>query len=323
MIFILVVSSFINASQSYDPKERPTDEPTQATIRIYILDVESINNINQNFSGDFIVRLEWKDERLIGGKSTYPLNQVWHPTVHIFNARDINLQLPEAVTVLPDGTVRYIQRYYGTFASALDFKKFPFDYQLLSLNFVSLLYSENEIEFVFDVGGRADRFSLSGWDVSSGEVSIEPMPIDFDKGAETRMTRASFNYTMTATRHISFYWYKVVAPMAIIVLLSWAVFFIDPSQVAAQVGVSATSILTLIAFLLRLENFIPPISYLTQLDYFVFTTLFLVFMAYMEALVSTRFALRGKKELALKLDYMSRLIFPSVFILIIIFFWVV
>jgi hypothetical protein len=130
-------------------------------------------------------------------------------------------------------------------------------------------------------------------------------------------------YTMVASRHISYYWYKVVAPMAIIIFLSWAVFYIDPIQVGAQIGVSATSILTLIAFLLRLENILPPISYLTTMDYFVFAALLIVFLAYTEAVISTSLALKGRQETAAKLDFWSRFIYPVFFLLIIFYFWVI
>lgn len=321
-IFILFISYNLNASSDYNAKERPTTEPTKVEIRLYVGDIESINNIGQKFSTDFFLRLEWKDERLLGKKRSYLLSEVWNPYLQIFNSRDVELRLPEVVSVSDDGVVQYVQRFYGTFASTLHFQKFPFDTQTLKLKFLSLAYSDKEIEFVLDTHGKAESYSLSGWTLEPGEIKIESTTVTFDKGNTEKVNKAGFTYSINATRHISFYWYKVVAPMAIIVLLSWAVFYIDPSQVGAQVGVSATSILTLIAFLLRLENLIPPISYLTQLDYFIFTTLFLVFLAYLEALLSTSFALSGRKEFALKMDFWSRFIFPAMFGIIIMLFWI-
>lgn len=321
-LFLLVIFNFGLCANEYDPKERPTEEPTKVSFRLFIGDVESIDNIGQKFTCDFFLRLDWTDKRLIGKEGIYTTSEIWNPYMQLFNSRNIDVKLPEVIRVSKEGNAIYFQRFHGTFASMLNFVDFPFDSQNLELKFLSLVYDESEIEFILDTHGKAENFSLSGWTLSNAKVEIEPTIIRFDKGNAQEVNRAGFTFSVEAERHISFYWYKVVAPMAIIVLLSWAVFFIDPSQVGAQVGVSATSILTLIAFLLRLENLIPPISYLTQLDYFIFITLFLVFLAYLEALISTSFALNGKKELALKMDLWSRFLFPAIFILIIILFWI-
>ena len=129
------------------------------------------------------------------------------------------------------------------------------------------------------------------------------------------------DYEFKASRYIHFYWWKVLAPLMVILFLSWAVFWIDPSQVGAQIGVSGTSILTLIAFLYKLDNVLPPVSYLTHMDHFIFTALVLVFIAYIEALVSITLAHKDKKELALKLDYSFRIAYPILFLIVIYFFW--
>jgi len=323
LVLVIMFYSTLFALQDYDSSKRPSTEKTKVSIRYFIADLSNISNIEQSFTADFMLRLEWKDKRLINREGTYSLNEIWNPYIQVFNSKDIDNQLPEVVKVGKDGTVVYMQRFYGKFTNPLDFKKFPFDQQTLSIVFVSLLFSENEIDLNLDRGGEAEKLSISGWSIGASQVSFSPYKIEFDKGNQTKSSRASFICSMQGRREISYYWYKVLAPLCVIVLLSWAVFYIDPSQVGPQVGVSATSILTLIAFLLRLENIIPPISYLTRLDYFVFITLFLVFMAYLEAMISTSFALGGKKDLALKMDRLSRFIFPGLFITALILFWVI
>ena len=74
---------------------------------------------------------------------------------------------------------------------------------------------------------------------------------------------------------------------------------------------------------MRLENILPPISYLTTMDYFVFSALLLVFLAYTEAVISTSFALNDKKDFALKLDTWSRYLFPLFFFIIVIVYWII
>jgi hypothetical protein len=58
------------------------------------------------------------------------------------------------------------------------------------------------------------------------------------------------------------------------------------------------------------------------MDNFIFTALILVFGAYIEALISTTYALKGKKEFAIKLDLIFRIGYPILFLILLIIFWV-
>ena len=129
---------------------------------------------------------------------------------------------------------------------------------------------------------------------------------------------------MNAKRHLSFYHWKVLVPLSFIVFLSWAVFLIHPSLIAPQIGVAATSILTTIAFLLSLDRLIPQVPYLTRMDKFVYACLGLVFLAFVEALVTSQISMDPtRKELVLKLDLWSRALFPLTYVVIVILAWVV
>ena len=130
-----------------------------------------------------------------------------------------------------------------------------------------------------------------------------------------------FDYVFEAQRTRSYYVWKVVGPLVIIVLMSWAVFWVDPKHVGPQLGMSATSILTLVAFLLSLGSILPPISYLTRLDHFVYASLSLQFLAFAEALTSTHLAANDNHALALRLDGAARFLFPAGFLAINLWFW--
>ena len=297
--------------------------PTRVHIALYILNIEKIDNIEQNFTIDFALRLKWKIPNIGSSREIIPLTELWHPNIQIYNQRDLDKLLPESVKILPGDTVRYTQRYRGELSSFLDFHSFPFDKQKLTLTLLSFGYTPEEVNLVFESVGSADKYSISGWEVKLGQAEVSTLNAEFIQGSNQTVVLPRFEYYLEAERHINFYWWKIVAPLAIIVFLSWAVFWIDPTQIGPQLGLSATSILTLIAFLLRLEHLLPHVSYLTHMDYFIFSVLSLVFMAYLEALVGSTIALRGNKDFALKLDRWARGIFPTIFLLIIFYYWVV
>ena len=324
IIVILVSTYLLNAQPNEYPKSRPNEKegPTKVLVAFYIIDIEDIDNKKQSFTADVVIRLKWSDPRLSDVKRQVPLNAIWNPNIHIYNLRDSETRLPEIVTILNEGTVQYTQRYYAKLNCQLDFKDFPFDEQILPISLMSFGYTPNEVQLVYENAGSEKKFSISDWYIEPLGAKTSVMRANLFEDNSEEITRPKLDYNLKANRFIQYYWWKVLAPLLVILFLSWAVFWIDPSQVGAQIGVSGTSILTLIAFLLRLENFLPPVSYLTHMDYFIFTSLVLVFLAYLEALTSTTFALKGKKDFALKLDFTSRIVYPIIYFIVILYFWI-
>jgi hypothetical protein len=129
-------------------------------------------------------------------------------------------------------------------------------------------------------------------------------------------------FEFEAKRHVFYYVWKVIIPLMVIVMMSWAIFYIEPTQVAPQIGLAATSILTLIAFLFSLGKILPPIAYLTKIDFFVYGSLALVFLAFAEAMITINLAGNNKLHQAKQVDRMSRWVFPIVFILILVLVYI-
>ncbi len=324
LFVLLLLLGILNASADEFPNSRPNEnnEPTKVMVSLYVIDIEHIDNKNQSFTADVVVRLKWKDERLAGTKEPISLNSIWNPNIHIYNLRKLETHFPKVVTVSSDGWVQYTQRYYTTLSSPLDFTEFPFDQQKLPISLLAFGFTPDQVEMVFETAGGSEKFSISDWQIEAVGATVSNLRANMFNDGSEEIVRPKLDYVFSAHRYIQYYWWKVLAPLMLILFLSWAVFWIDPSQVAAQIGVSGTSILTLIAFLFRLENILPPVSYLTHIDHFIFTTLIMVFFSYMEALVSTTFALKGKKVFAQRLDMVFRIGYPIIFVVIIFIFWI-
>ena len=74
----------------------------------------------------------------------------------------------------------------------------------------------------------------------------------------------------TAQRYTTNYVLKIILPLFMIVAMSWIVFWINPEQAGTQIGVATTSMLTLIAYRFMVGGTMPPVPYLTRMDYFIF-----------------------------------------------------
>ncbi len=102
----------------------------------------------------------------------------------------------------------------------------------------------------------------------------------------------------------------------------WAVFWINPVNIEVQLGLSATTILILIAFMFSIDRLLPKISYLTRIDYFMFFSMLLVFFVFIEAVVTCTLVSQKKIAVAKRIDWYARFIFPLLYIAMTLYFWI-
>ncbi|MGB5880340.1 MAG: hypothetical protein WBH85_09960, partial [Thermoanaerobaculia bacterium] len=224
-------------------------------------------------------------------------------------------QFETPVRIEEGGVVRYAQRFQGELTTPLDLRDFPFDSQELRLELVAAGFSPEEVEFVTspEVGGRSENLTIADWSVGEkGDVVTEPFFLASQKRYLPRIL-----YRLTVNRNRGYFVIKVLIPLSLIICMSWAVFWINPRHLPAQIGVSTSAVLTLIAFQFSLGYLLPRVSYLTRADRFVMGSAVLVFLAFGEALLTSSLADRDQAELAHKIDARSRFIFPLAFIVVV------
>jgi cadmium resistance protein CadD (predicted permease) len=97
--------------------------------------------------------------------------------------------------------------------------------------------------------------------------------------------------------------------------MSWAVFWITPTDASPQISIAVTSMLTLIAYRFAIDNQLPRLPYTTHLDAFILMSTVLVFFSFIEVLVTTILENQKRNRLALTIDRSCRVIFPVIFLL--------
>ena len=299
--------------------DRPDPEsvPTKIYIGLYLLDLISIDDVNQSFTADLFAMVRWNDPRLALKDPSdsqmlrnFDFEEIWHPLTYIINQRRISKQLDDIFRVDPAGNVQYIQRYLGDFSSPLDFKEFPFDKQRLALQVVSFRYGPEEVEFVLDQQrtGRRGQLSLVGWSIGQGkaEVTTEYLQVQ-----DRNLARVDF--TLDVKRQRPFYIIKALIPLILIIFMAWSVFFIDPSVIGPQIGIPTSSVFALILFNHRISALLPRVSYLTRIDRFILFSIILVFITLGESVLTATLAQKEKKELVLKIDLWARYLYLLLF----------
>jgi len=330
VLSLLVISTMTVAAAGADElagtRPGPEDRPLTMNGRLFLLDVSKIDGADQSFTADVFMMLQWKDERLASetnGLRRMSLDSVWNPRIQIINQRRNWKTFPEEVDVSPDGTVIFRQRYYGIFASPLDLHDFPLDHHPFRLQVVIPGYSPEEIEFVpisegFGMG-RSPEMTIPDWSIGEFRNRTAPWAI-FPGGRQIAGLQGVFE----ARRHLGFYIGKAFVSVAIIVFMSWVVFWIGAEHVGPRLSVAVTSMLTLVAYRFLLGQKLPPVSYLTRLDYFLLGSTILVFVALIQVALTSTMNGKDRADRAQAVNRSSRWMFPGAFAALLVWsFWVV
>jgi gamma-aminobutyric acid receptor subunit beta len=328
---LLIVMQFGTAVGAQSPEstdlhrmsERPNSSgaATLVTLGIYLFDIDVVDDVNQRFSVDMFMAVAWHDPRLalpederIGQKRALPLDEIWTPRGLIVNDRGLRAQLPRIGDIDDLGNVVFRQRLSGDLAVVLELEEFPFDTQLLPIDFVSYLYSPDEVRLVVntDINADAGSFSAAGWKLRILEPEYGELSIPAAGVARSRMT-----YYIEAQRDSQYYLLTMFLPMSLIVFMSWTVFWLQPDIVPARIGISTASIFSLLALGFSIRLGLPAVSYMTRADLFVIGCTLLIFVALGVAVIGSRWANAGRMEQALRLNAIARWVYAGLFSIVV------
>lgn len=315
IVAIIALSLMTGWAEEETVYERPVPEgggPTEVFCTMGILDVDEISDADQNFTVNLFARVKWHDARLVHegpGNLKRSLSEIWHPSLIFLNRQMIRSSASTVAEVSPGGMVSFKKQFWGNFSQPMNLHDFPFDQQSFGVQLVAtgaevgkdvvLLGDPDVPSFV------TDSYSVADWKIIGNEVDTNPHVIpgvgEF----------ASYKLVFTAKRLSYHHVIKIVAPLLLIVFLSQLVFWLSPSDGGSQLGVAVTSFLTVIAYHVALSSKLPEIAYLTKMDVFVFWGTILVFLAMIEVVITTGLAQRGKERIAVRLDWICRLVFPG------------
>ena len=285
--------------------------PTEVSVGVRMVDLTEINDVAQTLTGDFVIVLVWKDTRLSHLEGCeIELDDIWAPDLVFVNSGQLFPSRPREAGIGPGGKVKYLQRYHGTLASYHNLRDFPFDRQNIVISLLPIDWSEKDVKLILDekVTGRQDILNISDWAIEDVNGAIERQYSDIYDHFQSR-----YDFHIIAQRITDYYIWKVILPLCLIVAMSWSVFWIDPTQFGTQIGLSATTMLTLIAFIFATTNMVPKIGYFTILDFFIVGSTILVFLALLQSLTTTYLVSKAHVELATRIDRICRFAFPLAF----------
>ena len=263
---------------------------------------------------DVYLIARWRDPRLAdasrGAASAecgVPSGRLWMPQLEPERLRGRQAFYPERFYIDGDGIITLVRRLWVKVSYPLDFHDFPFDRHLWTITVWPVTSRAEEMTFrtLNRAIGRSERMSIQGWRVGAPRVEASTGSREQRAG-----TFARADAMLELTRDWSYYAWKLGVPLTLIVLMAYGVYYIPPAAVPQQIGLGTTSMLTLIAYMLTLNNTLPRISYLTRADRMFVGSAILVFLGLMKGVVTLALAQGPRSNLIARIDWWGKWLYP-------------
>ena len=258
---------------------------SRCKVSVDLVEVSQIVDHDQKFELEFNVFYSWHDPRFAFdaaregvGSKLIPADDVWNPEPELCDELDVDVRGGKAVRALPDGTLCFSRHYRGTIGGSLDLHEFPLDRHTLEVDLEESVFEADQVVFV-PAGVQAiapDRAVPHGWKLNG--VSSE---VQTTSNARTGEHYSMLRMNLDVERDPHYYLWAIVLPLIPIVATAWSVFWMHPKEFSSQVTVGITAMLTIVAYRISVDSSLPPLSYMTRMDYFLLACQVFVFGAFL------------------------------------------
>jgi hypothetical protein len=302
------------------------DGPTLVGMAFFVTELREIDAVRDDYAFRGYVRSTWCDPRRAFDSAEVGANQRvsfgkaaereteghWFPSgfpVNRIGQMDVT---DRELSVNHDGTVQNNLNISLRVAADFDLRRFPFDRQRLELAVESFLWPEDDLVIVAEpmATGFANDFSIPEWHIERVGTRIE-------SSSALRSARPFSRIVLEidVVREWGFYVWKIMLPLVVIVALSWSIFWMSDERVAGRSRITATGVLTIVAYQFVVGEDLPRIAYLTLLDKVMILSFMLLAVTVVESLIVSRYQ-DDDMPRAVRIDRISRLLFPGTYLLL-------
>jgi hypothetical protein len=281
-----------------------------------LVEVSDIRDREQEFDVELYLYTTWKDPTLADPSAkeerSLPIAEHWQPNLEFMQNREVKNETDNMLAVSADGTAVSVQHVWATLSTPFDLRKFPFDEHVLPISIESFSYDVNKLKFVMekDPVTTGHLRVTDGWNVKQIRSRV-----DDHHYPEENTNYSRFTGELVVHRDSGYYLWKIVLPLVLIIAMSWAVFWMDPEELEARMGLAVTSMLAVVAFNFAIADTLPKISYVTRMDVFIVLGYVFIFGAFIENLMTHILNRKDRYDDAVKLDVQCQKILPALFAL--------
>jgi hypothetical protein len=246
--------------------ESITDTPESISISLYPEKISNIDESKNIFEINYYLLYEYK-VKFFGNRNcffsvkTLPEN-IFDPQLEIMKSES-NEFLSNFQIYLYEDTIQVERNVRSTLTNSFDFRKFPFDQQSFEVH-VMALYSNDRLSLEsqpIDTESFANVTS-EGWSIINAKnVKIEEI---WDGKNYDRLV-----FSLALQRESFSIFIRILLPILTIILLGWASCFLPSMEFPAIIQIQSSTLISLVAFNIIIEDKIPNLSYLTAVDFLI------------------------------------------------------
>lgn len=238
----------------------PGTAPQQATVGIYPTTIYELDIGTSTFKAAFYVWFLWKGD----------LDPT--PTMELVNSVEDEkiTKILDKPQIQKDGSRYQIYSVQGRFFQPFTLKNFPLDEQQLSIIIEDSTHPSKDLVYVADThdSGFSDRVSIPGWRIGAwtlkaGEHSYNTEFGDVGSGDSVYST---ISYSLSIKRPFSYFLWKLLLPLCIVLAANWAALLLHPSLVDVRTALPATALLTAVFLQQSYSSTLPQVGALVLVD---------------------------------------------------------
>jgi hypothetical protein len=308
--------------------EEAPSEPREIGVGVRVQQIKFVDQKAENFGIVGSLRLEWEDPELAfdAGETERDFkiyteaafrrytneNSLFYPSFVIQNQQERRFKQQAAFIVFSSGQAYYLEQF-STVLQAPDFNftQFPFDTQRFFVHVVST-YPAEFVKYVAleEISELGEKLGEEEWILKDHWTEVSTTE------GLTGLQSSRFSFGFKGHRHLEYYIVRILTPLLIFVIVSWATFFLE--EYRKRIDIAGANLLIFVAFNFAISGELPRLGYMTFLDFilvamFVITGLIIVFNVGLR-----RLRITDREELARRIDnYALKWIYPLAYAIVI------
>jgi hypothetical protein len=299
-------------------------QPIPVQIGLKLQQITQVDQKNEFFEAQVALRMEWTDTDLafnpdqcqcsfktFYGDSFRDYLQgqdlLW-PDFTIYNQQLNRWSQTKMVTLTPGGRAIYLERFTTRFqAPDFNFRKFPFDRQDFFIRVDSNLPDEF---FRFE---NDPSFTELGSQLGEEEWVFDTFDTQVSNQAISTLEPVSrYSFHVSVRRYQTYYITRFFIPLGLLVLVSWAIFFMR--DYLKRVEVAMSNLLLFIAWNFSIGGDLPRLGYVTLMDTLLVGTFFITTLVVIYNVFLLYLKTNQKTKRAEKIDEVMTKIYPFTYL---------
>ena len=263
----------------------------KVTVGAYLHDVQSLDLKTHSFAADLYIWFRWHSPDI----DPTEVLEFSNPTELWGHVRTRDYEKP---LLLPSGERYQVVRVQGRFSCKLPLDDYPFDRQVLFIEFEASNLAARDMIYIADGVPITVNPSLRlpGFDIGPPrfQIGVHKYPTTFgDPRVQGHDEFSRARIELPIARPLLPHAVKMLLPVLCVMLCAAMMFLFATQYVDARVELGITSLLTVVALQITASERMPEVSYLVLLDEVYLATYVFVIAGFLLVVWTTRMVDRG------------------------------